>query len=283
MKDLVNKIEKLGFSTYEAKVFLVLYQGYSMPAADVAKEARIPRTSAYEILRSFAQKGICNEIKTPTKLLYEIIDTNIIQDKIQIDIEKDYKNKLADLTECFRNIKPLFKSKTPQEYRADVELIKGYNRQREQKFLELVKSSSTAILVMNKLRGNISVDLDDESLKFKKRGGLIKTIYETSTNFRMKINNKWQNVTHEGLIKLCESFTNQGEQVKLIDNVPQIMAVFDEKIVYFSLFDEGIPYQEQSDVIIKNKNFATFIIGLFNLYWDKADTIEELKKHLNKQ
>ena len=254
-----------------------------MTAAEVAKDAKIPRTSAYEILRSFAKKGICNEIKTPTKSLYEIIDTNIIQDKIQIDIEKDYKNRLADLTECFRSIKPLFKTKTPPEYKADVELIKGYNRQREQKFLELVKSSSKAILVMNKLRANVSMELDEESVKFHKRGGIVKTIYETSTNFRMKINNKWQNVTHEGLIKLCESFTNQGEQVRLIDNVPQIMAVFDEKIVYFSLFDESIPYQEQSDVIIKNKNFATFIIGLFNLYWDKADTIEELKKYINKQ
>jgi sugar-specific transcriptional regulator TrmB len=280
LKDLVNKIEKLGFTTYEAKVFLVLYQGYSMSAADVAKEARIPRTSAYEILRSFAQKGICNEIKTPTKLLYEIIDTNIIQDKIQIDIEKEYKNKLADLTECFRSIKPLFKSKTPPEYRADVELIKGYNRQAEQKFLELVKNSKKAILVMNRFRGNVSTELDDESLKFHKRGGVVKSIYEKNGDFKIKINNKWQSVTHEGLIKLCEEFSKQGEQIKLLNDVPQIMAVFDEMIVYFSLYDENIPTDELSDVIIKNKRFASFITNLFNLYWDKADTIEQLKKQI---
>jgi sugar-specific transcriptional regulator TrmB len=44
MKDVTKKIEALGFSTYEAKVFWVLYQGFSMSAADVAKEAKIPRT-----------------------------------------------------------------------------------------------------------------------------------------------------------------------------------------------------------------------------------------------
>jgi len=123
--------------------------------------------------------------------------------------------------------------------------------------------------------------LDDESKKFHKRGGVLKSIYEAGSDFRIKINNKWQNVTHEGLIKLCEEFSAQGEQVRLIDQVPQIMAVFDESTVFFSLYDENIPIKDMSDVIIKNRRFAKFITGLFNMYWDKADTLEVLKKELN--
>ena len=61
----------------------------------------------------------------------------------------------------------------------------------------------------------------------------------------------------------------------------QILAVFDENTVYISLFDEKIPARDSSDVIIKNKRFASFIISLFNIYWDKADTLEKLKKELN--
>jgi len=37
-------------------------------------------------------------------------------------------------------------------------------------------------------------------------------------------------------------------------------------------------YNEMSDLIIKNKRFAILMTNLFNIYWDKADTIEELKK-----
>ncbi len=59
------------------------------------------------------------------------------------------------------------------------------------------------------------------------------------------------------------------------------MAVFDESIVFFSLYDESIPARDMSDVIIKNKRFANFITGLFNMYWDKADTLEILKNELN--
>jgi len=280
MKELINKLERLGFTTYESKVFLVIYQGYRMSAAEIAKEARIPRPSVYEILRNFANKGICNEIHTPSKQIYEVIESNVLQDKIREDIEVECKTKLRRLDDCFRELKPIYKSKEPAEYRAEVELIKGYNRLRDQKFLELVKTSSKGILLMNRFRGNVSSELDEENKKFYKRGGYVKTIYENTTNFRIKINNKWQNVTKEGLIKLCEEFAKQGEQVKFLDEVPQIMGVFDEKVVFISLYDEAIPVKDMSDIIIKNKRFATFMTGLFNLYWDKANSLEELKKQI---
>lgn len=281
MKDLVEKIKKLGFSDYEAKVFLVLYQGYKMSAAEIAKEAKIPRTSVYDILKSFTKKGLCNEVHTPTKLIYEIIDSKVLEDKIKIEIEQEFKRRLTSFEDCFNTLKPIYKSKQPSVYKADVELIKGYNRLRDQKFIELVKSSKKGILIMNKLRGYISLELDDISRKFHKKGGKVKSIYESKGDFKIKINNKWQNVSHESLIKLCESFAEQGEEVRFMEDVPQIMAIFDDKIVYFSLFDENIPAKDMSDVIIYNEKFAKFIKSLFNLYWDKADTLELLKKEIN--
>jgi sugar-specific transcriptional regulator TrmB len=248
-----------------------------MSAAEIAKEAKIPRTSVYQILRMFAEKGFCNEISTPSKQLFEIIDSKIIEDKFKIEIESEHKRKVFNLNDCFTELRPLYKSKQPAEFKTDVELVKGYNLHREFKFLELVKKSNHGIMVMNRFRGNVSDKLDTESKKLFKRGGYVKSIYENSTDFKLKINDKWTNVSKEGLIKICEMFAQQGEQIRIVKEVPQILAVFDEKIVYISLFDENTPSKESSDVIIKNKRFAKFIIGLFNIYWDKADTLEALK------
>ncbi len=253
-----------------------------MSAAEVAKEAKIPRPSVYEILRNFAKQGYCNEIKTPSKQIYEIINSSVIEDKLQIQIEREYKDRVTNLKDCFINLRPVFKSKITSEHKADVELIRGFNRHREQKFLELIQNSQKGILVMNRFNGKVSSEYDEESRKLFKRGAYLKSIYENNTNFQIKINDKWQNVTKEGLIKLCESFSKMGEQIRFLNQVPQIMAVFDEKIVFFSLFDENIPASEMSDVIIKNKRFAEFITSLFNMYWDKADTLELLKKQINK-
>ncbi len=282
MKEIIHKIERLGFTTYEAKVFLVLYQGYRMSAAEIAKEARIPRTSVYDILKSFSKKGLCNEVQTPSKNIYEIIDSKVIEDKIKIEIEQEHKKKLINFEDCFTSLKPIYKSKQPPEFRSDVELLKGFNRLRSQKFVELVKGSNQAILIMNRFQYKASAVIDAESEKFFKRGGKVKSIYESSGDYKIQINNKWQNVTREGLIKLCEAFAKQGEEVRFLEQVPQIMAVFDEKIVYFSLFDENIPVREMSDVIIKNKRFASFITNLFNMYWDKSDSLKLLKQAITK-
>jgi len=277
----IEKLGKLGFSSYEARVFMALYKGSVMSASEIANDAKIPRPSVYQILRNFAQKGYCNEIKSPSKQLFEIINSSVIQDKLMAELTQNYQRDLNALKDCFSELKPLFRSKQPAEYKTDVELIKGHNFHREYKFLELVKNSKKGILVMSRFKGFVSPGLDSESKKLHKRGGYIKSIYENSTGFKLKINDKWQNVSKEDLIKLCEGFVKQGEDVRLLQEVPQIISVFDESIVYISLFDENIPVRDSSDVIIKNKRFASFIISLFNVYWDKADTLEKLKKELN--
>ncbi len=274
----IEKLVKLGFSDYEAKVFLALYQGYTMSASEIAKEAKIPRTSVYEILKKFCSDGICNEIQTPSKQIYEIIDTNALESKIENELRKDFSYKLSLLKSTFKEIKPVFRSKRTPEFLSDVELIRGFNRSRELKFRDLIKSSKNAILYMNRFEGNISSQLDSETKKFFDRGGSFKSIYEANSNFRIKINDTWQNVSKEDLIRLCAEFEKQGEEIRLSENVPQILAVFDGKTVFISLYDESIPKRERSDIIIKNTRFASFVTELFDLYWGKADSIEAFKK-----
>lgn len=253
-----------------------------MSAAEIAKESRIPRPSVYEILRNFAIKGICNEIQTPKKQYYEIIESNVIKGKLEKDIYDNYNSKLTNLNSLFNDIKDIYKSKKPPEFQSDVELIKGYNRQREQKFLELVKNSQSAILVMNRFDGAVTDDYDDVSKKFYKRGGKIKSIYETTGNFKIKINDKFQSVSKAGLIKICESFAKYGEEVRFLEQVPQVMAIFDHKTVFISLFNESMKFSEMTDMIIHNRMYAALMTVAFEHFWNHADTLEKLKAELKK-
>ena len=91
MKDLVKQLEAIGFTNYESKVFMTLMQGHNMTAAEIAKDAKIPRTSVYDILKSFTQKGICNEIETPSKLRYEMIDPEVVEDKLKNGFKKSFE------------------------------------------------------------------------------------------------------------------------------------------------------------------------------------------------
>jgi len=282
MEGIIKKLEILGFTIYESKVFTVLMSGHNMTAAEIAEKANIPRTSVYDILKSFAEKGFCNEIQTSTKLRYEMIDPDIIEGKIEEDIRLNFNKKLDRLKTSFETLKDLYKANEPDENKVDVELIKGYNRFRVTKFIELLKNSQKEMLLMNKIEGHVSRDLDAEVLKFFKKGGKIRSIYETSTNFKFEKFDKWVSVTKEDLIELLEGFEKQGEKIRLSKKVPQNLAIFDGEIVFISLSDLTIPKNNRTDVIIRNKNFVSYMIELFELYWSKSNTVEEFKNMKSK-
>lgn len=278
MEDIIKKLEILGFTIYESKVFTVLMSGHNMTAAEIAEKANIPRTSVYDILKSFAEKGFCNEIQTSTKLRYEMIDPDVIEGKIQEDFDISHDKKLKELKSSFATLKSLYKAKEPDENKVDVELIKGFNKFRALKFIDLLKSSEKEMLLMNRIEGHVSQEVDEEVLKFYKRGGVVRSIYEASTNFKMEKNNKWVKVTtKEELINLCLTFEKQGEKIRLSQNVPQNVAIFDEQIVFLSLMDLTMPASNRTDVIIRNKNFAKYMIELFELYWKQGYTVDEFK------
>ena len=55
------------------------------------------------------------------------------------------------------------------------------------------------------------------------------------------------------------------------------MTIFDRKIVFTNIQDKTVPRHNNADIIIKNEAYANRMIDLFDFYWDKAYTIEEMK------
>ena len=279
MKELTNNLEKLGFTTYESKVFMTIMKGHNMSVPEVVENAKIPKSSAYDILKSFAEKGYCNEIQTPSKLRYEVIDPDIVKGKIEDEFDKYYSTKLKVLNSSFDKLKHIYKSELSGNGKHNVELIKGFNKYRFTKFLELLKSSREEMLLMNRLEGHVSEELDIETKMFFNKGGKVRSIYETSLDFKFEKEGKWVNVTQKDLINLYEKFAKEGEQIRLVNHVPQNIAIFDRKIVFTSLVDETQSKNNRTDVIIRNKKYATYQIELFNLFWEKSQTLEDFKKN----
>lgn len=280
MEEILNKLENLGFTNYESKVFLVLMKGHNMTAAEIAKDANIPRTSVYDILKSFTEKGFCNEIETPTKLRYEMIDPDIVESKLRNEFKRIHYLKLDELDTSFSGLKDLYKAKAPREKQVRVELLRGFNKQRHLKFLDILKESSKEILITNRLEGRIFEEQNEEVLKFFERGGVIKTIYEVSTNFKIKIDDKWVNTEKRGLVDLCESFEKQGVQIRLVNDMPQNFTIFDGTTVFLNLVDETVTLYNRSDIIISNERYAKSMKDLFNNYWENSMTIQEFKQTL---
>lgn len=280
--DLLKKLQDLGFKEYESRIFLVLLKGSSLSATEIAKKAKIHRTAVYDILKKFAQKGYCNEIETNTILKYEIIDPKVILYKIENDFTNDNLSRISKLRETFKDLQPLYNTDKDDEEDSSVniELIRGYNRQRHTKFIELFKQAKKEIHFMIRLEGQITDEIDDMAKKFFEKGGVIKSIYEASLKFKIiKNQNDFKNeVTFDDLIDLCQSYEKAGEDVKISTVEIPNMTIFDREIVFINVQDKKIPRHNRSDIIIKNEEFASRMIDLFESYWDKAFTTTELKE-----
>ena len=278
MQDYVFKLKSLGFTEYESKVFIAVLKGHLMSASEIADSAGIRRTDVYNILKTFVDKGYCNEIETNSVLKYEMIDPDIIFDKIEMSIIKEKEKELATLKETMKNLKPLYRSEETEKSKiVNIELIRGYNQHREGKFVELLKNAKKEIHFMIRPEIFLSEEIDDIATQFYKKGGVIKSVYEAGENYKVKKDNKWVKASREDFVKILEKFEKSGEQIRIsMEKVPTIV-IFDCETVYMNISDKTLPRHNEADIIIRNKDFAESLLIVFNTFWKESLKIKEYK------
>jgi sugar-specific transcriptional regulator TrmB len=279
-KDIVKNLEELGYTNYESRVFYALFTGTNMTTTEIAKAAGIPRSSAYEILKDFTNQGICNEIETSSVVRYQLIDPKVVEDKIEREIHDTYKSRMSKLKDSFEKLGPIFEKGGENGEKVDVELIRGFNKHRNMRFLNLLRNAKEEVLLMIKLEMNVSPELDEAAIKLYKSGGVIKSVYESSYDFKVWTADKWKKVTPDSLLRLLKGFEKQGEQLRISEKVFQNMAVFDRKTVFVSLVDMSLPKYNRSDMIVHNENYASSMAEYFMSVWNNSFTTEEFEKRM---
>lgn len=280
-KQLLDSLKKLGLKDYEARVFITLLHGNPMSASKIAQSSNLIRNSIYDTLKTFVEKGYCNEIETNTVLQYILIDPVIIFDKLEKEYHDILKSKLSILNDVSKKVASLYKKNSAADDEADdinIELMRGFNKHRLAKYTELFKQARKEVLGMFSLRGVVTGEIDDIAKNFVKKGGILKSIYKSSLDFKIIKNGKQAEPKENDLIMLCESFQKTGEDLRLTsENIPNI-TIFDKKIVFTNLTDNTIPKHKRADIIVKNPVYAEQITELFYNHWNKAKTLDEYKR-----
>ncbi len=276
---MTENLLKLGFTEKESKVFLVLLRGDLMAASDVAKEANIRRTDVYDILNQFTKAGYINEIDTNRITMFQMIDPRIIGDKVQDETVRKANLQAQNAKTVFDNLFPLYKSKlsSNQEF-INIELVRGHNKHRSAKFTEYTKEAKNEILLMVRLEndGMLSDSADQMISSFIKKGGIYKCIYQPSEFLKLVQGDKLISMSFKESLEIFKKYQKNGEQIRFnTDNISNV-AIFDRYTVYFNIFEPVLPKHKRSDIIVKNKELATFLANTFESYWGNSKTINEL-------
>lgn len=278
-EELISKLKEIGFSEYKARVFAVLSTGRIMSASEIVSEAKIVRGSIYDILKSFVKLGYCNEIETDRILQYQIIDPEIILDKVIKQQTLEHNKTLTKLKDTFTNLKEHYSiNSNDQNKLINIELIRGYNKHRVSKYRELLLTAKKEICGMYRFKGLVSDEADEFTRKFIKRGGKIRTIYQAGLDFKIISNGKVIEADNIGLIEVCKKFEATGEEIRLsINDIPN-MTIIDGESVFINTDDKLIPNQTHADLIIRRTTFAKYMMDLFDHYWLNSLTLKEYNK-----
>jgi len=282
-ENLLEKLKEIGFNEYKAKVFLTLSGGRIMSASEIVEEAKIGRGSIYDILKSFVSEGYCNEIETNTILQYQIIDPDIILDKIIKKYSDEHNSAIEKLKSTFSGIKQNYSAKnnTSEDKYINIELIRGFNKHRISKYIEFLQTAKKEICGMYRFKGLVSDVADEIAVSFMKKGRKIKSIYQIGLDFKIVKGDITTDATPDKLIEICKKFEESGEQIRLSPKDIPNMTIIDSENVFINTEDKWIPRQSQADLIMRRSNFAKYMQDLFDYYWNDSMTIEEYETKIN--
>lgn len=283
-ESLLEELKQLGFNEYKAKVFIALSSGKIMSASEIVEEAKIVRGSIYDILKSFTAKGYCNEIETNRVLQYQIIDPDIILDKIIKEYTEEHGTVLNRLKSTFTKIKENYSTinNNGESKNINIELIRGYNKHRISKYRELLASAEKEICGMYKFKGLVSDEADEIAMSLINKGGKVKSIYQIGLDFKIVKGDEEIESNPEDLIKVCRKFEANGEQIRLSEKEIPNMTIIDSENVFINTEDKWIQRQSQADIIMRRSNFAKYMHDLFDYYWNDSLTIEEYQSKIEK-
>lgn len=274
MKEILEQLKTLGFTEYEGRVFTALFTGELMSASEIAQKAGIRRTDVYSVLRSFVQKGYCNEIETNSILKYQVIDPKVIIDKLENRIRTEKENKIKLVHQSISTLRETLYKKSPQnDDFVRVQLIRGYNKHRENKFIELLKNSRSEILFMIRVEMVLSDEIDKTAKKFLNRGGIIKSVYEIAPRFKIKQKGKWTTYDEQEIIRILSKYKEYGEQVRVTTERVPNMTIFDRETVFININDKSIPRHNEADLLVSNKDFAEGMANMFISIWNNSKEI----------
>ena len=263
-KEIIDQLHQFGLSINEAKVYLTLLGKNSYSATEIANTAKVPRQMTYKILDNLIDKGLC--VLRPGKIKkYSAADP---QSGLTHLVEKQ-EMQAQRSRELLKTLKEYFeagqKEENPLEY---ITIIKEKKLVTEL-FKKLENEAENEILVFAKPPFSKTHNNNDVEIEKLTKGIKFKLIFDNSDeNKKMIIDEN----------DLLDNYVLSGGEVRIVDELPIKLAVFDEKKVLFNLKDPITHSNSLTSILLEQSDFAKIMKLAFEKVWDSATPWDEFKK-----
>jgi HTH-type transcriptional regulator, sugar sensing transcriptional regulator len=283
-KKLFRQIRQLGFTDYEAKCYLALFERESLAVSEVSALAGIPRSNAYEALEKLLAKGVVVAIPGKMKK-YTASDPWILKEKALENLTASTQNELEILEKKGREIEE--RKKVTQKNIEDIvsNLDSLYKTSRSEnsplysmeilrdpiqvhrKIVLLHTLSKQEILVFKKPPYYfLSPGLEDEQIKVTidaiNRGVKIRRIVEPRHDEK-------DSKRYLERVKATEDYYEISQ--KTYNDIPIKFFVVDQRYSMYCIKDPVNGENAAINVVTDDRGIGMAFKLLFEAYWKKAE------------
>lgn len=258
---LIDRLARLGLTTYEARAYVALVRRDSFTAAQVARQSGLPRQRIYDVLGSLVEKGLAST-RPGTVVKYAAIAPELAIERLvasrrlaMADLEQDAAALVAALAPEFAAGQS---HSDPLEY---IEVLRDRGAINE-RFAELQAGVKREILVFTKPPYATPPQENVEGIEVT-RSHVARSVYEFSVFDDAD--------TTEGVRRFIEA----GEEARFVEQVPLKLVIIDEAIVMFGMQDPVGGRSELTIMVVEHPALASTLKLAFGSVWDDGLTFDE--------
>lgn len=270
-KQSIKELTGLGLSENETKTYLALLVKGVMSVGEITSISRVPRPKLYGIIKGLVEKGLCVE-KPGNVKAFSAVSPRIVSNRLLQNYQNELENKKELANRFVENYSTIYDQGRNKEDSLDyieilkdqriiVEKVKSYTKKLKSEVLSLTKAPYAFPLESGNPLG----------VKALKRGVTSKCIYE-----------KHESLDKKYLEHIIMPFADAGEEIRIVENLPMKLHIFDREIIVITLTDTIYLKQSYTRLIITHKEFAALMIHAFFSIWNESQPFEDFLKEYNK-
>ena len=258
---LVGQLTRLGLTTYEAKAYLALIRRDSYTAAQVARQAGLPRQRIYDVLSSLVQKGLATA-RPGTVVKYAATAPDVAVDLLVQSHRQQLDEMERDARSMVGALRPAFEAgqahTDPLDY---IEVLRD-RRAINERFAELQAGVKREILVFTKPPYDKPPQENVEGLQVT-RSHRARSLYEFGV------------FDDEAVTEGVRRFLEAGEEARFVPELPLKLVIIDEEIVMFGMEDPVAGSADLTIVVVEHSSLAKVLKTAFDAIWSSALTFEQ--------
>jgi len=259
--ELISQLTRLGLTSYEARAYAALVRRDSFSAAQVARQAGLPRQRIYDVLETLVQKGLAASRPGP-HAKYAAIAPELAIERLLSARRRELTAMELEGAAIVEELMPAYTQgqthTDPLEY---IEVLRDRGAINE-RFAEIQRSVKREILVFTKPPYATPPQENEEGLEVT-QSHLARSVYEASVFDDPE--------TIEGVRRFVEA----GEDARFVKHLPLKLVIIDEQIVMFGMEDPVADSDALTIVVVEHPSLAHVLKVAFTTTWENGLTFDQ--------